>query len=263
MAFCERMVHLKCTVAKLNKAFVRIVHENPNLMWMCDECAKLMKIARFKSTVSSFGEAINAITEKQESVHAEIKKELAKQGQQIAQLSMRITPLTPILSQEPGTSSRQPPLKRRRDDGSVSNKPLVGGTKIVADANVLTVPEPIELFWVYLSRIHPSVKPDAVEQLVKDCLHCEGIIKAIPLVKRGIDTNRLNFISFKVGIDPSLREAALNADTWPKGILFREFEDSTSKNLWLPRQNTPAILISPDPASSPFSTPVSGIAPSC
>ncbi len=260
MAFCERMVHIKYSVTKLNKPFVKIIQESPNLIWMCDECAKLMKIARFKSVVSSFGEAIQSITEKQESVHAEIRIELAKQGQQIALLSKRMTPFSPFL-REPGLSFQQPPSKRRRDEElnfkQVATKPLLGGTKDTTTASILTVPEPEELFWLYLSRVHPNVKPEAIEKLAKDCLQCDKPIKAIPLIKRGTDTSRLSFISYKIGIDPNFRGAALSPDTWPKGVLFREFEDQSSKNMWLPRLHTPTITVSPEIGASQFSTPTS------
>lgn len=265
MAFCDNFIHLRClttpaSTTKLNKAFMNIVEENPNLIWMCNECAKLMKMMRFKSTVTSLGNAINAITEKQETVHAEIQKQLTKQGQQIAQLSRRIALSSPC-RQDPDHVLRGPPPKRRRDDDSAGNKPLLGGIKI-ADTNVITVPEPVELFWVYLSRIHPSVQPDAIEKLVKDCLQSEDNVKAIPLVKKGVDTSRLNFISYKVGVDPKFRDAALNVATWPKGILFREFEDLSAKNLWLPRQNTPTLLV-PQETGTPFSTPIPDVDLTC
>ncbi|XP_065093591.1 uncharacterized protein LOC135714202 [Ochlerotatus camptorhynchus] len=262
MAFCDRMIHLKCGCTKLNKAFLYIVHTSPNLFWMCNECAKLMKCARFKTAVSSFGSVINSITERQEIVHAELRKEMAKQEQQIAQLSKRIALTTPTNSD----FMRQPPLKRRRDEGSLTGKPLVGGSKAVTGDNafteVLTVPEPTELFWLYLSRIHPSVKSESIEKLVKGCVQCEDPIKVVPLVKKGSDISRMSFILYKVEMDPKLREAALRSDTWPKGILFREFEDG-SKNMWLPRLNTPTITISPITGPSEFSTPISGLDPVC
>ena len=260
MAFCDRMIHLKCGSTKLNKPFMNIIHANPNLFWMCNECAKLMKCARFKTAISSFGSAINSITERQDIAHAELRKEMAKQGQQIAQLSKRIgsSPAHTI----PGDFIRPPPLKRRRDEVSPTSKPLIGGTKVLASDNIfeeiITVPEPTERFWLYLSRIHPSVKPESVEKLVKDCVQCQDAIKVVPLIKKGSDINRLSFVSYKVGMDPNFREIALRSDTWPKGILFREFEDN-SKNMWLPRANTPTITISPVPAPSEFSTPTSGL----
>lgn len=229
---------------------------------MCDECVKLMKCARFKATVSSFGDAINAMTERQELAHAELRKEIAKQGEQIAKLSKGIALSTPTLSGSGGLV-RQPPLKRRRNEGLSTSKPLVTGTRIVADDNVFTevrtVPEPPEMFWLYLSRIHPSVKSESVEKLVKDCVHCQDPVTVVPLVKRGADTSRMNFISFKVGMDSKFRETALNSDTWPQGILFREFEGTGSKNMWLPQLTTPTISITPAMERSPFVTPTTSM----
>lgn len=267
MGFCERMFHLKCANPnkKLNITFLNIVHATPNLFWMCNECVKLMKCARFKSAVSSFGCAIDSITERQEIAHAELRKEMAKQGQQIAQLTKKIALTTPTHSSS-GNPTRQPSSKRRREDGLLISKPLIGGTKAVTDdsvfTEVLTVPEPTEQFWLYLSRIHPSVKLESVEKLVKDCVKCEDPVKVVPLVKRGVDTSRMSFISFKVGMATNLRDVALSSETWPKGILFREFEDH-SKNTWLPLSNTPTINISPASGLSQFSTPISGLDPVC
>lgn len=249
---------MKCANPKLNKNFLNIIHTSPNLFWMCDECVNLMKCTRFKTAVSSFGSAIDAITEKQEIANAEIRKEMAKQGQQIAQLTSRITTSTPK-NLDSGILYRQPSLKRRREEGLLISKPLVGGTKSVTDSIVITVPEPAEMFWLYLSRIHPSVKPESIEKLVKTSVQCEDPVKVVPLVKKGSDTSRMSFISYKIGMAPRLRDVALSSDTWPEGILFREFEDTSSKNMWLPRLNTPTITISPVPGPSQYSTPATGM----
>lgn len=74
----------------------------------------------------------------------------------------------------------------------------------------------------------------------RDGLSCESA-KAIPLIKQGTDVNSLNFISFKVGVDPKYRSAALDPSSWPKGILFREFEDNKAKSFWMPKPSTPSI----------------------
>jgi len=59
MGFCSRTVHAKC--ANMNSSFLKVLAERQNLFWMCDECAKLMKLARFRTTVSSMGSVISAI----------------------------------------------------------------------------------------------------------------------------------------------------------------------------------------------------------
>lgn len=245
MGFCEHVVHLRC--ASVDKSIAKVISESPNLHWMCDECSKLMKIARFRNTISSVGNTMNEFTRNQEAANAELKNELAKHSEQIAQLSNRINLSTPTL---PASTSRRTIKRRRVDNVPQVAKPLLGGTKAIDDINVLTVAPPAALCWIYLSRLHPSVKSDIVEKITRDGLHCESA-KAIPLVKQGTDVKSLNFISFKVGIDPKYREAALNPSSWPKGILFREFEDSRASNYWLPEPTTPSIVITPDSAETP------------
>lgn len=111
------------------------------------------------SKLPSLGDAINSITQSQEPAHAELRKQIAKQGEQIARLSRGFAHSTPI---HPGSGGRlrQPSLKRPRTDGPLASKPLVAGTKVVTNdgiaTEVITVPEPAAMFWLYLSRIHPG-----------------------------------------------------------------------------------------------------------
>ena len=80
-------------------------------------------------------------------------------------------------------------------------------------------------FWLYLSRIRPDVSVDAVTSMVKANLEITTEPTAVKLVPRGIDTSTMNFVSFKIGIDPAVKSKALESSTWPEGLLFREFED--------------------------------------
>lgn len=189
------------------------------------------------------------LPKKQEAANAELKNELAKHSQQIAQLSERINAATPNL---PVSAIRRSTKRRRIDNVPQVAKPLLGGTKPTEEANVVTVAPPVPLFWIYLSRLHPSVKSDVVEKLTRDGLHCETA-KAIPLVKMGVDVNSLNFISYKVGVDQKYRAAALDPSSWPKEALFREFEDTRANNYWMPDPSTPSIIITPDIVETPAS----------
>ncbi|XP_058838102.1 uncharacterized protein LOC131693870 [Topomyia yanbarensis] len=235
MGFCKNVVHMQCD-KQLNKPFLKKLAENPNLFWMCNECVKLMKFARFRDTVSSLGCVIAAIAGKTDDVCAELKAELSKNNQQISHLARKVSTATPV---RPNSGTSRPPQKRRREDGPDPSSILVGGRKLVDNSNILTVPPPIPLLWMYLSRFHPSVSKETVEKMSKEGLNCNEEIKVIPLVKKGIDVSTLNFISFKVGVHPKYREAALNPDTWPQGILFREFEDSRTQNIWCPPTDFP------------------------
>lgn len=84
-------------------------------------------------------------------------------------------------------------------------------------------------FWLYLSGFHPQVTEDDVQKIASRCLQLTTPADVVRLVPKGAEVARLIFVSFKVGLDPSLKDLALNASTWPSGILFREFIDQ-SKN---------------------------------
>lgn len=75
----------------------------------------------------------------------------------------------------------------------------------------------------------------------------------VKLVPKGKTIEYLSFVSFKIGLDPSLKSKALDPETWPEGLLFREFEDYGSSKFWFPLktnvQVTPLLL--PQTSSSP------------
>lgn len=265
MGFCDQVTHIKC--AKLNPPFVRNIQERSNLFWMCRQCAHLMNMTRFKRAMSSIGGAISSITDNHDERLTDLKQAISDNGKQIERLSRKVTVKTGSTPLSSRFAGGQPTPKRPREEHSKDPKPLLGGTKAVPSCAVLTVPPPKELFWLYLSRIHPSVKSEAVMSLAKDCLLCEDPIKVVPLVKKNADMASMNFISFKVGIDVKYRDAALDPATWPQGIVFREFEDVSTKNFWAPApttdrvsNSTPQIEITPASGSSQsshFLSPVS------
>lgn len=240
MGFCNQQTHVKC--AKINSPFKKVIVERTNIFWMCCECVNIMKLTRFKSAMSSIGNALSKISENHSETIADIKQAISDNGKQIELLSRRINS-TPLSSR--GIVGLPTP-KRRREEQSMTLKPLLGGTKTLSNnsATVMTVSPPKEKFWLYMSRIHPSVKTDDIKNMVKDCLQCEDQCKVIPLIRKDVDINSLNFISFKIGIEKKYQMRALDPATWPKGILFREFESDTSSKAWLPTNPPPRIALS-------------------
>lgn len=244
MGFCEQLIHARC--ANLNVPFIKNIRERSNLFWMCDECVKLMKFARFKSTVQSLAGTVSSLIESQQACISELREEIAKNGRQISQLAEKVnfsTPLRPI----PGLSINRP-SKRRRDEPV--RPTFIAGTRVVDDCASLTVQPPPELFWIYLSRFHPTVTADVIERLAREGLQTTEPMKIIPLVKKGVDLSSMNFISFKVGVHPSLKSAALDPQSWPKGVVFRQFDDTSSKNLWMPPRYTPNVIEVATPSTS-------------
>lgn len=266
MGFCNNVVHMKCD--NLNIEFITTIRERPNLFWMCDECTKLMKVTRFKSVVSSLGCAISTVIENQMTGISELKAEISKNNQQVAevivennnqvaQLANIVNASTPVPA-----PNRERPSKRRREDTETSNAITLGTRNIASDIAVAVKPA-ANLFWMYLSRFHPSVKEDVVENLAREGLQTREPLKVVSLVKKGADLSSMNFISFKVGVPVELKDVALNPNTWPEGILFREFEGQSKNSVWLPpamstttRDGTPFSTPAPVPTPT-FDAPIS------
>lgn len=80
-------------------------------------------------------------------------------------------------------------------------------------------------FWLYLSGFQPLISPDDVQKIGGRCLDLSSPCDVIRLVPRGKDVSNMSFVSFKIGLDPSLEQRALLSSTWPDGLVFREFVD--------------------------------------
>lgn len=119
-------------------------------------------------------------------------------------------------------------VKRRRgNEGEPIVSSSVRGTNNM-DLSDLSVPcltplIPTPKFWIYLSGLHPLITDGDVQKIVSRSLDLTAPADIVRLLPKGADTSKLTFVSFKVGLDPSLKHLALDASTWPDGILFREF----------------------------------------
>lgn len=222
-----------------------------NLFWMCDKCADLFSNSHFRVVASKADELspLNSLTMAITELRTEIKQLNSK----------------PAVQLTPATGNVWPPIEQRRGNKRArelevrTNSQM--GSKQTAAENVLTVPtsgDPMGLkFWLYLSRIRPDATNDAVSALVKDSLEMDVNPEVVKLVPKDKDTSTLSFISFKIGLDPSLQAKALDSTTWPEGLLFREFEDYGLPKFRMPLKSkkpiTPLLQI---PVTSSPVTPV-------
>ena len=132
------------------------------------------------------------------------------------------TPIAPVLN-----STRS--IKRRRIDAQsrpTVQAPANCGTNQIdlSDLSVPVVtPAPTVKFWLYLSKLNPLISDSDVKMIVSRCLKTTEPGDVVRLVPKGKDVSTMSFVSFKIGLDPELRNAALNPSSWPSGILFREF----------------------------------------
>lgn len=129
-------------------------------------------------------------------------------------------------------------IKRRRgnNDQPITTAPERGTNTIeLGDLSVpcLTPEIAPPKFWLYLSGLHPLVTCDDVQKIASRCLKLTAPADVVRLVPKGVEVANLTFVSFKVGLDPSTKDLALDASTWPSGILFREFIDQSKNRVLL------------------------------
>ncbi|XP_058816563.1 uncharacterized protein LOC131679832 [Topomyia yanbarensis] len=146
----------------------------------------------------------------------------------------------------PGSSS-----KRRRIENSQSARPAVDRSTNSIDFGDLSVAfitpvAPPPRFWLYLSGFQPLISNDDVQKIVSRCLDLADPFDVTRLVPKGKDVTNMNYVSFKIGLDPALKQQALNAACWPAGLMFREFVELPKNTM-----RRPFIFAREQPAATP------------
>lgn len=119
--------------------------------------------------------------------------------------------------------------KRRRTERAPIEIPSERGENII-DLSDLSVPSIVPVaaqnrFWLYVSGLNPQLTDSDIQKIITRCLHTSEPIVAVRLVRKGVDTSNFSYVSYKIGLDPKLKNAALDPASWPAGMLFREFID--------------------------------------
>lgn len=120
--------------------------------------------------------------------------------------------------------------KRRREERKLdTDVTFASGTNNVdfsnlSVASVTQASVPVK-FWLYLSGLNPKITDNDVQKVVSKCLRISDAADVVRLVPKDKEVANLTFVSYKIGLDPELKELALDSKTWPFGIRFREFID--------------------------------------
>jgi hypothetical protein len=99
-------------------------------------------------------------------------------------------------------------------------KHVIKGTK--ADCGNIKIVMP--KFWFHLSPFEVTTTEDEVKKFVRDMLKIEEDVYAKKLLPKSIEQDKLEFISFKIGVPEKYQDCVLDGDTWPKGLRIRKFE---------------------------------------
>lgn len=170
------------------------------------------------------------MAEEQTKALDDLRKEIALNTAKINTILQQPPPQTTphIPRSQFSVSSRKRP-RLLIDEPSQHDNASVGTKEIAPDESVpLAAAQREDKFWLYLSGFDPQATTQQIEKLVKGNLITDGAVDVVKLVPKGRTLDELTFVSFKVGLDKQLKDAALSGSTWQKGIIFRQFDSSHS-----------------------------------
>ena len=64
-----------------------------------------------------------------------------------------------------------------------------------------------------------------MQNIVSCCLSSTDAADVIRLVPKEKDVSGLTFVSFKIGLNPGMKDLAIDPASWPSGLQFRQFMD--------------------------------------
>lgn len=221
--FCLNLYHIECS-GLTTEDFV-CCNRNTQIWWMCSTCCKMMNNLRrsedMQTERTKYDYQSDAKQSPSISTAMEIVKEMADVKQQIAEIRDCITGLTS--SREASLDSSSQPIAH--SSPSSSSKLLQGSRLATHSAGSSAQIVDREKFWLFFTRIKNSVTEQQMLDVVSNSLgggsRESTVIKK--LVPRWKDVTTMPYVSFKVGIDPVLKNIALLSSTWPMGICYREF----------------------------------------
>lgn len=231
--FCDVYFHIgpQCCGFNLSRSS-RDLFSQGKAMFLCTDCREELNGRSVKSYLADMHVPDTAPSSGLQSQVEQLRKLVETVSEKVDSCISKDA----TADRTPFRSSAWPRLgvKRRRgnDNQPITIAPARGTNTVdLTDLSVpcLTPEIAPPKFWLYLSGLHPLVTVDDVQKIASRCLKLAAPADVVRLVPKGVDVSNLTFISFKVGLDPSTKDLALDASTWPSGILFREFIDQ-SKN---------------------------------
>lgn len=235
--FCEAFFHISQQCCGFNHRANRDILSQGKAMFICNDCWVELNGRSIKcylndklntqssaqvddtsdnlsSQVQLLADAVGKLTKK-----VDVLSSGQLGGNQVNQS------ITPSFRKWPKIGVKRPRVEAEQYDSTALN--IDRGTRAIdlsdlSIGSIIPTPTPPK-FWLYLSGFHPLISPDDVQKIVARCLNLSSPCDVIRLVPKGKDVSNMSFVSFKIGLDPSLKEQALLASTWLEGLSFREF----------------------------------------
>lgn len=246
---CETHFHISQQCCGINNRNCKDIFTTGKAIFICSKCRTELDGASirtyFDATSVSSQQAfcanlmttINDLSELVKALSKKIDDLTNKQNPPIQLLPVSsLTTNNAAVSKSPHWPSviSKPTTNHNSHNSAIAER---GKNKII-DTSDLSVPSiipniPVQKFWLYLSGLNPLVTDDDVRKIISRCIETTEPVDIIRLVPKEKDISRCTFISFKIGLNPALKQHALNPQCWPDGIMFREFvEFSKNSSVW-------------------------------
>lgn len=239
--FCANTYHAKCVELSIDEKKCCLV--NPHIYWICAECSSFLRDIRYSNEMKSeFEKRTKQQHSSQDSSRNEnrsasnnVSDDIVEMKQQIENINKTLAELSQLSNSrfcESSLSAVDQPIAH--SSPSSPYKLIHGCRKVEARRNITQhVKNADGKFWLFFTRIKNDVTEDEIRVMVTESLGIDDDLVVKKLVPDWKDTSLLPCISFKVGIDVSLRDRAICSSTWPEGICFRQFQEKSSA--WEPR----------------------------
>lgn len=247
--YCEQVLHFSC--CSLTRPNYELISSNG--LYLCEDCRLLVQDSSLKELCPVSGSAISlefferqmndlkqqitALMEIIQTSNADTNASIRKLESQITAQNSHLDAAPNIVLNEPNVNttsslplfSRQKATNQRMD---IVERPVHNPGTQGTSENMISVSAPSlvpaarpDLFWLYLSGLHPLISAEDVQNVVTSCLQINDPFSVIKLFPKDKDISTATFISFKIGLPLCYKTAALLPETWPIGVRFREFEN--------------------------------------
>lgn len=198
-----------------------------NILWMCDCC-------------------LTHFCKRRSAVDTSLVNSSANLASELDNIKAQIHDIVNTLS---SISSKSLPDETVKPTPPFSSTQLLDGSRTSCAADpffeasdfVVESPESCSTskrnFLLFLTNIHSSVTETEIDCMVRRSIGIEKeeAVDVLKLVPRWKKDSLLDYASFKVVLDTKWKKVALNPETWPSGIKFREFLSMSGKT-WSPNR---------------------------
>lgn len=196
-----------------------------NVIWLCDDCLDVFnnQVSRqMQSDCSSVNIEVEII---------DMKEKLVSITDSLSTLISKQVPTVARVSQEDTFNSIQrpthqsTPLSKLNCGSRMNASTTTNNTHSSSNANSLILDRSND-FSLFLSNIDCTVSQQEATRMVIESLGINEVTEKIEIVKLVPKWNVHNYsqyTSYKVVIDGKYKQKALETNTWPVDVMFREF----------------------------------------